>query len=214
MSYINDSIMQIKAAGSILAIVYALLLALLVSVGIISAQFDITVDMFTRDPAALFDASPFIGVLSNIGILFWCSTVAICFFAVAFQLKNGNKIAAKFLIFSGLLTALLLFDDLFMFHETVFPEILHVPEKLVYVVYLVLILMYFIKFRESLLQTEYIILLTACMFLGLSMVSDVVLPQEGIEFLIEDGFKLFGIVTWFIYFTRTCFAYTYKIFTD
>jgi len=211
MSYVNDSIVQIKNSGSVLAIVYFFLLVMLIAVGVISAQFGIAVDMFTRDPSALFDASPFVGVISNIGVLFWCATVAICFFASAFQLKNGNGTCANFLIFSGLLTALLLFDDLFMLHETVLPEVLHIPEKMIYVIYLVLIALYFIKFRESLLQTEYIILFIACSFLGLSMVSDLVLPQEGIEFLIEDGFKLFGIVTWFIFFTRTCFSLTQKV---
>ncbi len=205
MTFVNESINQFKTTGPILAVVYIILLSVLISIAIISIKFDITVDLFTRDPAALFDASPFIGVISNIGILFWCSTATVCFFSSTLQVTHGSKIVAKFLIYSGLLTSLLLFDDLFMLHETVFPDILHIPEKVVYLVYLVLVISYFIKFRDSILQTEYVVLFLACTFFGLSVISDVLLPQEGMEFLIEDGFKLFGIVTWFIYFSRTCY---------
>ncbi len=208
MPIINDSLKQAKIAAPILLIVYAALLGLLILVFIISRQFDIPIARFTRDPAAIFNAHPFTGVISNIGILFWCSTSAVCFFVSALQFKKGNIAAGRFLLFSGLLTSALLFDDLFMFHEYVLPKLLHIPQYVTYLGYLVLVLIYFIKFRSEILRANYVILLIACIFFSLSILSDIFLPQRGLEFLLEDGFKLFGIVTWTIFFLRICFTQT------
>lgn len=211
MSLIKDSIEQVKMVAPILLVIYTILLGLLFFVFIIGAQLDIPIARFTRDPAAIFDAHPFTGAISNIGILFWCSTAAVCFFTSVIHSKKGNIEIGKFLLFSGLLTSVLLLDDLFMFHEFMFPEILHIPQIVTYLGYLVLVSIYFIKFRSAIFRTEYIILLIACIFFGLSIFCDIFLPQRGIEFLVEDGFKLFGIVTWLIFFTRTCFTQTQKI---
>ncbi len=211
MSFINDSIAQVKIVVHLLIVVYVILLGLLFLIAIIGAQYDIPIAHFTRDPAAILHAHPFTGVISNIGILFWCSTSAICFFASAIHFKKGSVNVATFLLFSGLLTSVLLLDDLFMLHEDIFPKYLHIPEKLIYLGYLFLFLIYLKKFNRVISQTEYIILFISFTFFFLSIFCDVVLPQEGIEFLVEDGFKLFGIVTWFIFFIRTCFVQTQQI---
>jgi hypothetical protein len=184
---------------------------LLFLVFIIGAQHDIPVAKFTRDPAAILHTNPFTGVISNIGILFWCSTSAVCFFSSAIHSKKGNIVVGKFLLFSGVLTSVLLLDDFFMFHEYVFPKILHIPENVSYLGYLALISIYFIKFRSAIFRSEYIILFIACIFFSLSIISDVFLPQRDMGFLVEDGFKLFGIVTWSIFLTRTCITQTQQI---
>lgn len=214
MSIIKDSITQIKSVATILSIVYSVLLVLFIAIALISLQFGIGIDQFTRDPAGLLNVNPFTGVISNIGILFWCATSVLCFFTAFIHWKNKSIKVATFLFYSGLITAVLLFDDLFMFHETVFPEILHIPEKLVYVAYFVLVLVYFIKFSQDLLKTDYIILFFACNFFALSIVCDTFFVQEGMEFLIEDGFKLFGIISWFIFYSRTCFAQMWKMIDE
>jgi hypothetical protein len=64
-------------------------------------------------------------------------------------------------------------------------------------------LLYFIYFRKRLLASEFAILGLAFFFLGLSTIIDVLpLPIPKDTFL-EDAIKLFGIVTWFIYYFRT-----------
>ena len=214
MSFIKESLLQIQRLIPTFAIVYIALAGLLTAVVIAGAILDIPIANFTRDPAAILNAHPLVGVISNIGILFWCSTAAICFFASVILYSKKQKSDAIFLFFSGLLTLLLLFDDLFMFHEEFLPNYLHIPERAVYVIYLILILGYFLKFMSDILQSEYTILLIACGFLGLSVISDMVFPQEGLEFLVEDGFKLFGIVTWFLFFSRTSYIYIHKLFSS
>lgn len=205
MSLTNNLFLQLRKLISVLAVSYIFIFGLLISVAIIGAHYNIPVAKFTRDPTAILGGHPFTGVISSIGILFWCSTLAICFFSAAIHRKNGGAIASRFLIFSGLLTLLLLLDDLFMFHEVIFPRYFHISEKAVYLGYFVLTSMYFLKFKGVIAKTEYTLLLISYVFFALSMGSDIFLPQKGLEFIVEDGFKLFGIVTWFIFFIRTCF---------
>jgi len=212
LSLFNDSIEQGKRVAPFLAVTYAvILLGLLIPIYIMGTQLDIPMAKFTRDPAAIFRFHPFTGVLSHLGILVWCATSAICFFTSVLLAKKGNILFGKFLLVSGLVTSFLLLDDLFMFHEFVFPKLLHIPQKAVYVGYLVLMFMFFMTFKSIIIQTEYTLLFAACLFFGLSIICDVFLPQRGIEYLVEDGFKIIGIVTWAIFFARTCINQTQKM---
>ena len=65
--------------------------------------------------------------------------------------------------------------------------------------------------RAMIFQTEYIILIIALAFFALSISCDVFFSMKGAVILIEDGFKLFGIVTWFIFYTRTCLVKTHQL---
>jgi len=179
----------------------------------ISSYYNIPVANFTGDPALINGGHPFIGILSNIGILIWSFTVAICLFSSVILLKNKKTEASIFLLFSSLLTMFLLLDDLFMFHERIFPQYLHIPQKTVYSGYLITIILYFIKFRKFIiLKTEYIVLFLACGFFGLSILYDMIMPQshDSINYLIEDGLKFYGITTWFIFFVRTSYIQVSK----
>lgn len=164
-----------------------------------------TFALFTRDPGASYDFHPITGIVSNIGILFWCSTAAICLFCSAMLYKNGNIKRRKFLMFSGLLTLMLLLDDFFMLHEFIIPRYFHISEKVTYVIYMVLVLVYLYKFYELIKKTEYPFLLLALGFFALSVLSDVFLLQRGWEYLAEDGFKLLGIASWSLFYMRTSF---------
>ena len=97
---------------------YILIFFLLAGVGAASILYDIPVYKFTADPTATLSAHPFTGLVSNIGIIFWCATVAICFFTFAiYRASNQDKISI-FLLISAFLSLILLLDDLFLFHET------------------------------------------------------------------------------------------------
>ncbi|QMS89520.1 hypothetical protein HUN01_18770 [Nostoc edaphicum CCNP1411] len=160
-------------------------------------------DYLTRDPSAIMNVPFYLGLFSNIGILFWCSSASICLFSYILLKKDIRaKEYSSFFLFSGLLTSLLLFDDFFLIHESVFPDYLHINEKIVYAGYIVLVLMFFLKFKTILKKTEFLILLSAFMFFGLSIVCDNIFPN--IPVAIEDTFKLVGITTWFTYFARIC----------
>jgi len=195
---------HIKHAWKTLGVVYVLIILMLIAVEfLVTESLGLSMSLLSRDPAATFHSSPFIGVISNIGIIVWSAAVAICLFCSGIFHKQNKGEHATFFRYSGLITFILLIDDLFMFHDLVFPKILHFPEKLVYAAYFLLIVIYLFKFYKYILKTEYAILGLALILFGLSMLIDQILPSRGIEFLIEDGMKLLGITTWYIYFERT-----------
>lgn len=155
----------------------------------------------TRDPAAISGVPVYIGFLSNIGMLFWSATVAVCLFAATFVARSAaDSPAGRFLYASGLLTLLLLFDDLFQLHERVFPLSLGVPEPIVFGGYLSVTLLYLVRFRRVILESDYLLLALALGFFGLSVAVDL-FTEKGL-YLWEDGAKFMGIVTWLAYFAR------------
>lgn len=206
--FFNKILNQLKSSLRLLLIPYLIVLITLFSVWLISWQYNILIDNFFREPAAILKFNPFLGVMSNLGVLLWAFTAAICLFVAVLLIKRGSKKIGLYLLYSATLTFVLLVDDFFLLHEHIFPRYLNVPEKVFYLAYILAMLFFFLLFARIILQTDYLILLIACGFLALSMLSDLVLRQTGIAVLVEDGFKLFGIVTWLIYFTRTCYQQT------
>ena len=97
-------------------------------------------------------------------------------------------------------------DDLFMFHDYLFPYYLGITQGYFYAWYAIFVSIYLILFRIQIQKYDYPILVLAFVFFALSIGSDILLPQEGLEYLFEDAFKFFGIVSWFIYFARACFS--------
>ncbi|MCZ6674134.1 MAG: hypothetical protein O7C75_14485, partial [Verrucomicrobia bacterium] len=99
--------------------------------------------------------------------------------------------------------------DFFRFHESIFPDHLGVNEKVVQLAYVGLILFGMFKFRKPILETDFLILLVALGFFGLSVVIDVFEDQVyaylgNWKFVFEHGAKFLGIVGWFGYFFRCC----------
>ena len=198
---------RIRSCGKIIFIISLSVFALLYGVYFICSRYDIQFDKFTCDPPIVFHYHPFAGSLSYAGILLWCATVAVCLFSAVIAGKKGQKKEQWFLLFFGLLTLAMLVDDLFMFHDFVFPEYFHVPQEWVYLVYLIIIMIYSFVFYRIIFRTDYILLMTAFVFFALSLFYDIKMPQRGIANLFEDGFKLCGIVHWFVYFVRSSFGF-------
>lgn len=193
---------------------------LLIFVTLISFHEKAAIGFFTKDPGAILTSqeftasisyilSPFVGIISQIGILCWSMTASLCIFcsAIIYQKKYISNNLAYFLRFFGFITLILLLDDLFLLHEFILPRFLKIPEKLTYLCYGSLVLWGLIRFKSVILQTEWIILLLSLLWFGCSIFIDLfpVLDYfKDLEYLLEDGFKLFGIVSWFYYFLTVC----------
>ncbi|WP_392339324.1 hypothetical protein [Moritella marina] len=203
----ENIMLKVKRSAQILSSTYIVLAGLLFSITMISYYYDIPISWFTRDPTVVLHGPSYVGFISNIGILFWAFTTAICLLSSIIRKQKYHKTTSQFLLYSGLLTLWLLLDDMFMLHDSFLPNHLMIPEKLVYLGYVAMVFVYLVKFRAEILKHEYVILLFAFCFFSLSVLADLLLEQQGYEFLLEDGFKLFGIVTWFIFFFRTCRHY-------
>ena len=237
---------QIKRLFPTIIKLYVPIIVLLSFVILINYKTDIDIGIFTRDPAVTaganglsstvnFSTNPLVGVVSNIGILCWCICASNCFFSYAI-LQNRRiletskiRIFANFFYFFGIITTFFLLDDLFLFHEVIAPELFNIPEKVVYYSYAFLLVWGVIKYRKIIFETEWYLFCLAFLFFGFSVLIDKLfdylylfkLAEEGgwlgPLILLEDGFKLFGIVSWLGYFTRVCFQITkdaFKLKTD
>lgn len=194
-----------------LLLLYGATLSFLLLVLVVSLRTGIPIWKFTVDPAALMDANPFTGVVSNIGVLAWCASAAVCFFSFALLRERGSdREFPTFLLFSGLITCLLLFDDFFQFHEYVYPRLFRIREKLAFGMYGLLVLLYLARFRKTIRETEYLPLLVSFGCFGVSVLFDRFPHKREVallewHYLYEDGAKLMGIVSWFAYFAGTAF---------
>ena len=195
---------QFRSVIPILLIIYLITFLSLLAGILASTVKEISLDSLTKDPTAILNAPFYIGAFSNIGIMIWSGAIAICFFA-AYRLSYSRILKPQywFMVISGLLSLMLGLDDLFQVHEYIFPHYFSVPKNAVFLTYANLILIYLLYYRKLILETDYFILLLAFCFMGLSAVSKIFpLPIPKDTFL-EDSLKLFGIVSWFVYYFRT-----------
>ena len=185
-------------------------IGLLALVAVMSSIMDVPIERFTHDPLAELDAHPLTGFISNLGIVLWSAAVGTTFLAaLTLRQSSGSGEATRFFFWSGVLTAALLFDDLFQFHELIGPTWLHLPERGIYLAYFALMAVYLWRFRRILLGTDYLLLGLAGAFFAASIGFDLltfVVPEGQLgplEDLFEDGTKLIGIALWLMFFART-----------
>lgn len=162
-------------------------------------KFDIDTSDLTQDPNSVAGQPFYVGLLSNLGVIFWGASATISIFAGLIG-KSKAPSAESFLIHSGSLSALLLLDDLLQLHEEFFQYDLHVPEELVLGIYSALAVMIMFRHRKFILPSNYLILLASLMFFGFSLSVDTFLEDIPGENLLEDGSKFIGILTWFGYY--------------
>lgn len=163
--------------------------------------------VITSDSTTVARTHPLVGVLSNLGILLWCSTAAVCFFVAWSARGRVPERVSRFLVCSGCLTGYILLDDFFLFHEALAPIYLGIKQEVVIGALGVAALVYLVSFRQVILRTNYGMLLFALGWLGASVVIDQFFaghhPGDRIFFL-EDGSKWLGIACWFSYFMGAC----------
>jgi hypothetical protein len=183
---------------------------MLAAMAVAGVLFQVDMDVMTRDVTATANVHPLTGILSNLGILLWCAAASICAFA-AVTLRNVKPGEAfRFLLCSALLSAYLLLDDFFLFHDELAPRYLGVDEKLVYAALGIAVSAYLIAFWRVILQTHFAVLLLALGFLGSAVVMDALLEPwlrrlGHWEYFVEDGAKWLGIAAWCSYYVRTSY---------
>lgn len=171
----------------------------------VSLIFNVPVRILTRDPLQTVNAPFYTGIISNIGILFWSAACSVCLFT---YIVNRAYPHSAFLLYSGILTLALLLDDFLLFHEIVYRNYLHIPQKIIFTVYLISIIYMLIKFKNTIYESEFVFLFSSLFFFFLSGIFDAI-PQNYFIFhhLFEDGFKFIGIILWSVYYIRTSLFY-------
>ncbi|HTU66187.1 MAG TPA: hypothetical protein VMF52_09565, partial [Steroidobacteraceae bacterium] len=182
-----------------LALIYLPILALLFVSVVAARLLHIPVASLTRDMAALAHVHPLIGVVSNVGILLWCATAAICLFGRNLLRQHGRDEEARFLLWGGVLTIVLLLDDLFMIHEYIAPVHFHVGEKVILACHACGAAAYLLSHRRLILAENYQLLVAAMVLFAASVLVDISDGHGWLSNLAEDGFKILGIASWLGY---------------
>jgi hypothetical protein len=187
---------------------------LLLATGVVSMVKDVPIELFMRDTTVVARVPFYFGAISNIGILLWCATASMCLLTSGVLHRVSTRSKDKlFFLGAALITSVLMIDDLFLVHEALGPLYLALPSDAFFVSYGVLALAFFLYYYRFILHTDYILLLLGMVFLAGSVVLDLLadnnlllsIMSTGVQYFLEDGFKLLGIAGWFSYFGGECF---------
>jgi len=150
--------------------------------------------------------SPHLGAISNLGVLMWAFAAAICLFSA--YLTYTFKTASKYFFFllnSGIISFVLMFDDLFLAHEKIFPRFLGISEKSLMLIYGLSVLGYIIFSYRVILELDFWLLIISFFFFSFSVLIDV--GYSGSSPLLkpfgEDINKLLGITFWTAFLIRS-----------
>jgi hypothetical protein len=198
-----------------LLVIYLPPLVLILTVGIISLRTGVPFSNFTRDTAGVAGVPAYVGIVSNLGILLWCAAAAVCLFTS--RVLSGDRARREqrlFFFYAGLITIILLIDDLFMIHEGLggvfrrsFGARYYVAgEMIVFASYAIAASLWLLRFKAVvLLHTHPIFLAIAIALFGLSLLFDDFVHLGRFAHLAEDSLKLLGIVGWLHYLVRAGF---------
>lgn len=205
---------QFKKLWLVFLFLYLPILLLFIVIDIVSrASDELTLSYFTRDVTAIGNLPFYAGVVSQLGAMLWSAALAVCVLTVTLlKSQNQNGRARRFLIQAAILTAVLLLDDIFLFHEDIGPDYFGISEKVIAVFYFLLCLAFLVLNMREILSSEYSILGLALAMFGASMFLDAanldkydeygILFSDQFQIFLEDGFKFVGIATWLLYFAR------------
>ncbi len=191
--------------------VYLPAFALLIAVTLGSIRSGTPIHTLMRDPLAVAEFHPLTGLVSNLGVILWSTCAAVCLFAGAVVSRTGPRKVFAFLLCSGLLTLLVLLDDLFQFHESLAVHYLGLDQRSVLAGYVILTFAYLVVFQRRIREFAWIHLLVALGLLATSVLIDetgwwiwTLQPWEG--HFVEDSIKFLGIAAWMGYFVHAAFV--------
>jgi len=116
----------------------------------------------------------YFGFISNLGIMLWTGTAAVCLFAAAlFAIAKQDRSLIMFALTAGVLTGWLALDDAFLVHEVVFPSF-GIPQNLVIGAYAALTIAYVLASWRIILESDFWILFIGGAALVVSIFVDTV----------------------------------------
>ena len=173
----------------------------------ISNSHNIKLSLVVRDLAQSCGYPIGVGMISNIGILFWGAAASICLFTTFSD--SINRESSKLLLLGGAFSGLLCIDDFFLLHDRyIGPDFLNLT-------YLTISIFLLVRFRSLLKKIGLFNLIISILFLGLSVFFDGVIQQifkqsYEITQLIEEGFKFIGIACWLNFWCKAS-SYALKV---
>ena len=194
---------QLRRSWRLGILILAASLMVIGSTFLLAVAVDAPRSDLTRDALDALAAPVYVGFLSQLGNVIWVATATSCLFAWLLLRGRADPDGAdQYLLASGLLTAILAGDDAFLVHDRVMVSVLGLPDAAYVAAYGVVVAAYLWTTWRWLLRLEYGLLAAAAVFLGLSVLLDVVAPFSDLETFIEDSLKFTGIAFWAAFYIR------------
>lgn len=186
---------------------FAVLLVFIV--GFIGLVFEIPFTDLTANPISLLDLPFYQGILQRIGVILWGGTVLITLFSFSILKSSENlKDIKKFLLYSGIFFGYFLMDELLLIHNFILPKVFNIHQLIVLIVYVILTVLFLLKFRNLIKKNNISLFAVAVTFLGLSVLVDILsylnVVRFSFRYLLDDGLKFLGIANLFIYYLIYC----------
>lgn len=209
----NDQSTPLAVAG---VFIFLPVLLMLSGVVLFALTTGASLGFFVRDAKAIYSIPFHSGALSSIGVLLWCTTASVCVLAaLVLHTVSAAPERKQFLLSAGLLTSVLMVDDLLLIHEVFAPTYLGIGESTLLATYALLTASMLLYFRSVISRSAYALLLISLAFLACTVAFD--MPRvhsllfsgtesRELRYLLRDGCKLFGIAGWFSYFGWTCYT--------
>ena len=164
----------------------------------LSAMAGIKGVLVIRDLAQTCKSPLGVGLISNLGYLFWMATAAIALFTAYATPTHSQHKLKDLLLCGGWFSFMLCMDDMFLLHDR------YIGETLWYVVYAIFAFLIAFKFRDQLLKNGGEIFILAATLLAFSVltdkfqheISDIIPIKYKILQLFEEGVKFLGITSW------------------
>ncbi len=219
LDILKDALKQIYSSRRLLFYVYTPIAILLLGFSLLASLVpEFKVRDILKDVAAIGDLPFYSGAISQLGLLMWSATTALCFFTffALRKIDSSRKETLNFLLFAGFLSGYLTLDDTYMLHEVFFPNyliIIPLVDKVVILLVGIAMLSFLYFNRREILRNEYGLLFLALMLFGFSVTLDAVPSRfyediyalEKIEYILEDGAKFAAIITWYAFFAQYCY---------
>ena len=136
------------------------------------------------------------GAISLLGLMVWAATAAVTAFRAAQLPQSDTSGFRRFFLASALLSAFLLFDDAFSFHETIAPHF-GVPEVVIVALLAAATAAHLFFHRSQFLSGSNLLIGMTFFLLPFAAAYDFVFPGGGSSrYFFEDGAKFLGIWTW------------------
>ncbi len=180
---------------------------------------DIHPDLLFTDVSDFADyvkyPQPYIGLLSQVGLIFWFSGGSFCLLAGLILLDTGRtpKRTTLYILALGAMGFYLGLDDMLLLHEHLLVVYFHLSETLTNALYLGAFPLLIVLFWREIWKTQFTFFLLFVALLLCSEIVDMTRPDANAAILhtipmftmLEEGTKFLGLIAFWIYCLRLSF---------
>ncbi|MGB0767303.1 MAG: hypothetical protein ACPGYV_06300 [Phycisphaeraceae bacterium] len=188
------------------AFVFAGCLLVVAAAWLVMTRLGAPATQLTDDATSITGMPFYTGMFTTLSIKLWSIAGAVAALAGLIIVQTDRRLrTGLFFLVAAFISFFLGLDDAFLLHENALPKLTGLPEKAILLAYATLMMVFVYNFRRTILRTELILLVFSGVCFVISLVVDtngsLTSQLTGVAHpgMIEDGFKIAGILAWTAY---------------